>query len=72
MQNGSVMQTSRVHPGGGGEILVVEVHHPDGLIVEAQEANYAFGPEATRARTNEQPLTTDQLTQLAEDPAFTF
>ena len=24
------------------------------------------------ARTNEQPLTIDQLTQLAEDPAFTF
>jgi hypothetical protein len=42
------------------------------LVVEAQTSNYAFGPEATRARTSEQPLTVDQLMALAEDPAFTF
>lgn len=72
LPDGSVMQVSHVKSGGGGELLVVEIHHPDGLIVEAQEADYAFGPEATRARTSKQPLTVDQLTSLAQDPAFTF
>ncbi|MGN6475196.1 MAG: hypothetical protein ACTHK4_16310, partial [Mycobacteriales bacterium] len=74
LSDGSQMETSTVDkgPAGNGTIIVVEIHHPDGLVVEAQESNYAFGPEATRARTKEQPLTVDQLTQLAEDPAFTF
>jgi hypothetical protein len=74
LADGSEMQTSTVGkgPGGTGTIVVVEIHHPNGLVVEAQTSNYAFGPEATRARTSNQPLTQDQLTQLAEDPAFTF
>ncbi|MGN6472862.1 MAG: hypothetical protein ACTHK4_04310 [Mycobacteriales bacterium] len=72
LPGGSIMQVSHVKSGGGGEVVVVEIHHPDGLVVEAQESNYAFGPEATRARTKEQPLTVDQLTQLVEDPAFSF
>ncbi|HVS68583.1 MAG TPA: hypothetical protein VHE56_08535, partial [Mycobacteriales bacterium] len=57
---------------GGGEVLAVEIHYANGLVVEAQESNYAFGPEATRARTAKQPLTIGQLTELAEDPAWTF
>jgi hypothetical protein len=72
LPDGSVMRVSHVGPGGGGQISTVEIHHTDGLVVEAQEANYAFGPEATRARTKEQPLTIDQLTALAEDAAFSF
>jgi hypothetical protein len=52
-------------------VIAVEIHHPDGLVVEAQEANYGFGPEATKARSS-QPLTIDQLTALAMDPAWTF
>jgi hypothetical protein len=67
------MQISHVTAGtGGGEIVVVEIHHPNGLVVQAQESNYAFGPEATRDRTKNQPLTIDQLTTLAQDPAWTF
>jgi hypothetical protein len=66
------MQTSTIHAGtGGGTIDVLEIHHENGLVVEAQQANYAFGPEATRARSS-LPITAAQLTSLAEDPAFTF
>jgi hypothetical protein len=72
LPDGSIVQTSTVHAGtGGGTIDVLEIHHPDGLVVEAQEANYAFGPEATRARGS-LPLTGAQLSALAEDPGFTF
>lgn len=73
LADGSLMQVSHITAGtGGGEVIVVEIHHTDGLVVQAQESNYAFGPEATRARTNNQPLTIDQLTELAKDPAWTF
>jgi hypothetical protein len=67
-----VEEITHIHSGSGGAMVIaVEIHHADGLVVEAQESNYAFGPEATRARSS-QPLTIDQLTQLAEDPAFAF
>ncbi|HWC34680.1 MAG TPA: hypothetical protein VG650_07610 [Mycobacteriales bacterium] len=73
LADGSVLQVSHIDAGSGGaEVIAVEIHHPNGLVVEAQESNYAFGPEATRARTKDQPLTIDQLTTLAEDPAWTF
>lgn len=73
LDDGSLLQVSHITAGtGGGEVIVAEVHHPNGLVVQAQESNYAFGPEATRARTKDQPLTIDQLTSLAEDPAFSF
>jgi hypothetical protein len=52
-------------------VISVEVHHPNGLVVEAQQANYAFGPEATRSNGH-QPLTLARLKSLAEDPAFSF
>jgi hypothetical protein len=71
--DGSVMQISHIDAGSGGaEIITVEIHCPDGVVVQAQESNYAFGPEATKARTKNQPLTIDQLTALARDPAWTF
>jgi hypothetical protein len=35
-------------------------------------SNYAFGPEATKDRTNNQPLTVTELTELAKNPAWTF
>jgi hypothetical protein len=72
LPDGSGEQVSRIHAGtGGGTVIVVEVHRPNGLVVEAQQSNYGFGPDATRARGT-QPLTMEQLTSLAEDPAFTF
>jgi hypothetical protein len=52
-------------------IFGVEVHRANGLVVEAQMSDYAFGPEATKARSS-QPLTLDQLAALAEDPDFSF
>ena len=73
LDDGSLMQISHVGAGtGGGEVVVVEIHHTDGLIVQAQMSNYPFGPEATRDRTKNQPLTIDQLTALAKEPAWTF
>jgi hypothetical protein len=71
LPNGSVVRTSQVKSGGGGIVIVVEVHRPNGLEVQAQMSNYPFGPEATTARSV-QPLTTEQLTALALDPAFRF
>jgi hypothetical protein len=71
--DGSQMQVSHIDAGSGGaEVVVVEIHRPDGVVVSAQMSNYAFGPEATRDRTKNQPLTIDQLTELAADPAWTF
>lgn len=73
LADGSLLQVSHVDAGSGGaEVVVAEVHHADGLVVSAQMSNYAFGPEATRDRTKNQPLTIDQLTALAQDPAWTF
>jgi hypothetical protein len=72
LPDGSIEQISHIDAGAGGaEVIAVAIHHPDGLVVEAQGANYAFGPEATKARSS-QPLTIDQLTALAADPAFAF
>jgi hypothetical protein len=72
LPDGSLEQVSSVTTGtGGGTIMVVEIHRANGLVVEAQESNYAFGPEATRAH-GKQPLTLAQLKHLAADPAFTF
>jgi hypothetical protein len=73
LADGSLLQISHIDAGSGGaEVISVEIHHTDGLVVQAQMSNYAFGPEATRDRTKHQPLTIDQLTQLAQDPAWTF
>ena len=71
LSDGSVLRTDRVDP-GGGMILTAEVHRPDGVIVQAQESNYGFGPNAPVKQYGDQPLTLDQLTALAEDQAFTF
>jgi hypothetical protein len=71
--DGSLLQVSHIDAGSGGaEVIAVEIHHANGLVVQAQMSNYAFGPEATRDRTKNQPLTIDQLTALAQDPAWTF
>jgi hypothetical protein len=72
LPDGSVERTDQVTTGtGGGTVLTVDVHRPNGLDVRAQESNYAFGPEATKAH-GKQPLTLGQLRTLAEDPAFAF
>jgi hypothetical protein len=72
LADGSTVQVRHIDAGSdGAEVIAVEIHHPDGLVVEAQEANYGFGPEATKARSS-QPMTIDQLTALAMDPAWTF
>jgi hypothetical protein len=72
LPDGSVEQTAHQRSGTGGAMVIsVEVHRPNGLVVEAQQANYGFGPEATTART-QQPLTLAQLRTLAEDAAFSF
>jgi hypothetical protein len=73
LEDGSLMQVSHVDAGSGGaEVVVVEIRHADGLVVQAQMSNYAFGPEATKDRTNNQPLTVTELTELAKNPAWTF
>jgi hypothetical protein len=73
LPDGSVERTSRIHAGSGGAMVIsVDVRHPNGLDVMAQMSNYAFGPEATRARSDHQPLTSVQLESLATDPKFSF
>jgi hypothetical protein len=41
-------------------------------VIQAQQSNYGFGPNAPVHQYGDQPLTLDQLTAIAEDPAFTF
>lgn len=72
LPDGSVLRTAEVHAGAGGVILTAEVHRPDGVVVQAQESNYAFGPDAATEAHGSQPLSLDQLTALAEDPQFSF
>ncbi|HWB67999.1 MAG TPA: hypothetical protein VG708_14345 [Mycobacteriales bacterium] len=72
LPDGSVLRTGEVHAGAGSLILTAEVHRPDGTVVQAQESNYAFGPDAATEPHGSQPLTLDQLTALAEDAQFSF
>jgi hypothetical protein len=72
LPDGSVLRTGQVEAGNGGVVLTAEVHRPDGVVVQAQESNYAFGPDAGSQPHGDQPLTLDQLVTLAEDDAFTF
>lgn len=53
-------------------VLTADVHRPNGLVVQAQESNYPFGPDAASQPHGEQPLTPEALVGLAEDAAFTF
>ena len=72
LPDGSVLRTGQVQAGKGDVILTAEIHRPDGVIVQAQESNYPFGPDAGSQAHGEQPLTLDQLVALAKDAAFTF
>jgi hypothetical protein len=72
LPDGSVVRTGEVKAGRGDLVLTAEVHRPDGVVVEAQESNYPFGPDAGSQPHGDQPLTLDQLVALAEDPSFTF
>jgi hypothetical protein len=72
LPDGSVLRTDQVAAGQGDVILTAEVHRPDGVVVQAQESNYPFGPDAGSQPHGDQPLTLDQLVALAEDDAFTF
>lgn len=72
LPDGSLMRTGQVKAGPGLILLTAEVHRPDGTVIQAQESNYPFGPEAGTQAHGDQPLTLDQLTSLAEDTAFTF
>ena len=72
LPDGSVLRTDRVKAGRGDFLLTAEVHRPDGVVVQAQESNYPFGPDAGTQPHGDQPLTLDQLVTLAEDDAFTF
>jgi hypothetical protein len=72
LPDGSVVRTGQVGTGSGAVVLTVDVHRPDGVVVHAQESNYAFGPDAGSQPHGVQPLTLDQLVSLAEDDAFTF
>jgi hypothetical protein len=71
LADGSVLRTGQVDP-GAGLILTAEIHRPDGVVVQAQESNYGFGPNAPMHSYGDQPLTLEQLTAIAEDSAFTF
>jgi hypothetical protein len=72
LPDGSVLRTGQVDAGRGDVILTAELHRADGVVVQAQESNYPFGPSAGSQPHGEQPLTLDQLVTLAEDEAFTF
>lgn len=72
LADGSVLQTGQVKAGRGDYLLTAEVHRPDGVVVQAQESNYPFGPDAGAQPHGGQPLTLDQLVSLAQDGAFTF
>src|SRR5581483_2504415 len=72
LADGSVLRTGRVHAGKGSLILTAEEARPDGVLVQAQESNYAFGPQAATEPHGTEPLTVHQLVGLATDPAFTF
>jgi len=72
LPDGSVLRTGQVKAGRGDIVLTAEVHRPDGVVVQAQESNYPFGPDAGTEAHGDQPLTLDQLVKLAEDDAFTF
>jgi hypothetical protein len=72
LPDGSVLRTGQVEVGRSDVLLTAEVHRPDGVVVQAQESNYPFGPDAGSQPHGDQPLTLDQLVTLAEDDAFTF
>ena len=72
LDDGSVMRTEQVDAGRGDTILTAEVHRPDGVVVQAQESDYPFGPDAGTQAHGDQPLTLKQLVSLATDAAFTF
>ena len=72
LADGSVLRTARVKAGKDDYVLTAEVHRPDGTIVQAQESNYPFGPDAGAQAHGGQPLTLDQLVSLAEDQGFSF
>ena len=72
LPDGSVLRTGQVDAGRGDTILTAEVHRPDGVIVQAQESDYPFGPDAGTQTHGDQPLTLDQLVSLATDTNFTF
>jgi hypothetical protein len=72
LPDGSVLRTGQVKAGQGDVVLTAEVHRPDGVVVQAQESDYPFGPDAGSQPHGDQPLTLSQLVTLAEDDAFTF
>lgn len=72
LPDGSVLRTGQVKAGRGDYLLTAEVHRPDGTVVQAQESNYPFGPDAGTQAHGDQPLTLDQLISLAEDANFAF
>jgi hypothetical protein len=72
LPDGSILHTDRVYAGTHNLILTAEVSRPDGVLVQAQESNYPFGPDAATEPDGSEPLTMDQLIGLAEDPHFTF
>jgi hypothetical protein len=72
LPDGSILRTDQVDAGRGDTILTAEVHRPDGVIVQAQESDYPFGPDAGSQAHGDQPLSLDQLVSLATDADFTF
>ena len=72
LPDGSVLRTGQVDAGRGDTILTAEVHRPDGMVVQAQESDYPFGPDAGTQQHGDQPLSPKQLVSLATDPEFTF
>jgi hypothetical protein len=72
LDDGSVLRTGQVDAGGGDVILTAEVHRPDGVVVQAQESDYAFGPDAGTQPHGDQPLNLKQLVSLAVDEDFSF
>ena len=72
LPDGSVLRTARVSAGGKNVVLTAELSRPNGLLVQAQESNYAFGPQAGTEARGHQPITLAQLVSLADDQGFAF